>query len=68
MAAEVHEYQFQYTDVDGGSIHMFQLGSISEDVAKGIRFGLRKVPSITQVVVQQILVDRQALSAGDPTP
>ena len=64
----VNGYDFQWTDTATGQPGRFVLGGISEDVAKGIRFGLRKVPTITSVVVERISETRDGLPVGDPGP
>ena len=65
--AQVLRYEFSYTTPSlSDAPTSFMLGGISEDVAKGIRFGLRKVTSITNVVVSRVFEDRDALSSGDP--
>ena len=77
MAAQVVGYEYKYdvptqtTDSGGNPITVdmpmsFMLGSISEDVAKGIRYGLRQVPSIKNVTAVRVLEDRDALAAGNP--
>ena len=64
----VNGYSFNYTDTATGIPTQFVLGGISEDVAKGIRFGLKKVPSISNVTVDRITETRDNLPAGDPSP
>ena len=61
-------YAFSFIDTATGIPTQFVLGGISSDVAKGIRFGLKKVPTITNVSVEQITETRDALPAGDPAP
>ena len=67
MAAEVIGYEFHYdtpTDVGGVMTDIpttFGLGGISQDVAKGIRGGLRNVPSIKNVTAIQLTQDRNAV-------
>ena len=74
MAATVVGYEFHYdtptqtTDKDGNPITvdvptLFGLSGISQDVAKGVRQGLRNVPSIKNVVAVQVLEDRGAVPA-----
>lgn len=46
---------------------VFTLGGISEDVARGIRAGLRRVTSITNVVAGRVMQDREIISV-DPAP
>ena len=69
-------YEFAYdtptntTDDQGNPVVInvpttFALGGISEDVAKGIRFGLRKVPSITNVIAARVMETKEAV-VGDP--
>ena len=68
MMADVLRYEFAYDTMvlDGPNIStMFALGGISEDVAKGIRFGLRKVPTITNVTAQRITESKEVV-VGDP--
>ena len=63
-------YTYTFTDNSSGSPvpTSFSLGGISEDAAKGIRFGLKKVPTIFNVNVERVVETRDALPAGDPTP
>jgi hypothetical protein len=42
------------------------IGGVSEDVARGIRAGLRKVASITNVSVARVMEDRENVT-NDPT-
>lgn len=64
------QYEFSYvtptTDPDTGQpINVpttFTLAGISDDAARGIRFGLRKVTSITNVVVARIMADRDPVT------
>lgn len=61
-------YEFSYTDNSDPANPvqmMFGLHGVSDDVAKGVRFGLRKVPTITNVVAERITEDRQPVT-GDP--
>lgn len=77
MATFTGSYEFRYTtptpgvDDEGNPVPLqvpttFVLGSISEDVARGIRFGLKRVASITNVVVARVMEDREAVTT-DPT-
>lgn len=70
-------YEFSYTtptpgtDDDGNPITLqvpttFSLGGISDDVAKGILFGLRKVPSITNVTGERVMENKENVT-GDPS-
>ena len=67
MAAQVIGYEFSYdqpTDTGNGIVDVpttFSLSGISSDVAKGIRQGLRNVPSIKNVVAAQITQDKGAV-------
>jgi hypothetical protein len=69
-------YEFNYvtptpgTDGSGNPITVqvpgsFSLGGISEEVARGIRFGLRRVSTITDVVVGRVMEDREIITV-DP--
>ena len=60
-------YTYSFTDPTMGP-SQFQVGGITEDVAKGIRFGLKKVPGITNVSVERSVESKEALAAGDPAP
>lgn len=51
-------YEFGYTDASGLPTS-FVLGGITDDVAKGIRQGLRNVPSITNVTAERIVSTRE---------
>ena len=70
-------YQFSYTtptaatDSAGNPITVdtptsFTIGGISEDVARGLRRGLRNVPTIANVVVSQVVNNTQQLPADTP--
>jgi hypothetical protein len=67
MAAQVIGYEFSYdtpTVVDGVNVDVpttFSLSGVTQDVAKGIRQGLRNVPSIKNVVAAQVTQDRGAV-------
>ena len=72
MAAQVIGYEFSYdtptqtTDAGGNPVTVdvpttFSLSGISQDVAKGVRQGLRNVPSIKNVVAAQVTQDRGAV-------
>ena len=72
MAAQVIGYEFGYdtptqtTDPGGNPITVdvpttLALSGISQDVAKGIRQGLRNVPSIKNVTAAQIIQDKGAV-------
>ena len=70
MAAVVTGYEFSFTDnTDPANpvSNRFGVYGVSQDTAKGIRFGLRKVPTLSNVVALQILEDRTNVPAGDPT-
>jgi hypothetical protein len=75
--AFTRRYEFGYTtptqvaDPDTGNPvtaqvpTTFALSGVSEDVAKGIRFGLRKVPTITNVTVERVMETKEGVT-GDP--
>jgi hypothetical protein len=44
----------------------FALGGVSDDVAKGIRAGLRKVTSITNVVVERVSETKESMAPDPP--
>lgn len=66
-------YEFSYTtpstsvDANGNSITTqipttFVLTGISDDVARGLARGLRRVTSITNVVVGRVMQDREVIA------
>lgn len=72
MPAQVRGYEFNYVtptqvpDGSGGTTSVdiptaFTLSGITDDVAKGIRQGLRNVPSIKNVTAERVLEDRATL-------
>ena len=74
--AFIGRYEFGYTtptpgtDDSGNPVTVqvptvFAPGGISDDVAKRIRFGLRKVPSITNVTAERVMENKENVT-GDP--
>jgi hypothetical protein len=59
------DFEFAFTDENGQGMR-FGIYGVSEDVAKGIRKGLRSVTTITNVVAARVVVDHQAVAPGDP--
>jgi hypothetical protein len=64
MAQQNYSHEFSYTT--DGVPTTFRLGGIADDVAKGIRAGLRKVPTITDVTARK--VSEQAVDLGGTDP
>jgi hypothetical protein len=59
-------YQFGYTTTADSLPTGFAIGGITEDVARGIRAGLRKVTTITDITVQRITETRDDVAGADP--
>jgi hypothetical protein len=65
--ADHFDFEFGFTDELGAGMR-FGVYGVAEDVAKGIRKGLRSVPTITQVVAAKVVTSHETVAAGDPTP
>ena len=61
-------YEFTYTDSTDGTPQpsAFTLGGISENVARGIRFGLKKAPQISDVTGKVVTQQRADIPGPDP--
>ena len=69
MAVTGYEFSFtDNTDPANPVPNRFGVYGISQDTAKGIRFGLRKVPTLSNVTALQITETRDPVAAGDPSP
>lgn len=57
-------YEFSWTE--NGVMNAFGLHGASEDCARGIRAGLKKVPSVTNLQVKRISETREDVTGPDP--
>lgn len=63
--ADHFDFEFQFTD-ENNAVNRFGVYGIAEDVAKGIRAGLRKVNIITNVAATKVVTSRELVTPGDP--
>lgn len=67
MATARYEYSYtDNTDPANPVPMMFGLHGVGDDVAKAIRAALRKTATVSNVSVDRITEDRQAVTGPDP--
>jgi hypothetical protein len=64
--ADHFDFEFGFTD-ENGDLMRFGVYGVAEDVARGIRKGLRSVSTITQVVAAKVVTSHEVVAPGDPT-